>query len=324
MSHRTSNPLAGRAAVTREPNDPREPLEPQGLTGKTGAAPRSLYRSLSDPESLKEFARNLGEGIYITTPEGRILDANPAFLEMFGVKSLADFSGMSAYDLFVDPQQRELELVVLERDGRVKEFEFQIKRPDGEVRWVLDTSYVVTDRETGESFCHGVLVDITARKRLEGELIEMSTHDALTGCLNRRYLDQIDLELRRDPTSRWGCIFVDIDHFKRYNDEHGHQAGDRVLVRMARFLMRHVRAEESVVRVGGDEFVIILTGADMNRTRRVSERLRNSALKSAPVPFSLGWAAREAGEPLVRLLDRADRGLLNVRVEQRTDEQRDR
>jgi diguanylate cyclase (GGDEF)-like protein/PAS domain S-box-containing protein len=288
----------------------------------TPSEPRSRYRSLTDPESLREFARNLGEGIYITTPDGRILDANPAFLEMFGVRSLADFAGMSAYDLFVDPKLRELELRLLDRDGRVREFEFQIKRPDGEVRWVLDTSYVVSDPETKERFCHGVLVDITARKRLEAELIEMSTHDALTGCLNRRYLDQINDDFRADPAARWGCIFVDIDHFKRYNDEHGHQAGDRVLVRMARFLMRHVRAEEAVVRVGGDEFVIILIGADINRTRRVSERLKSSALKSAPVPFSLGWASREAGEPLVRLLDRADRSLLNVRVEQRLDEQR--
>jgi diguanylate cyclase (GGDEF)-like protein/PAS domain S-box-containing protein len=286
------------------------------------AQPRSRYRSLGDPESLREFARNLGEGIYITTPDGRILDANPAFLEVFGVKSLDDFHGLSAYDLFMDPKQRELEMRLLERDGKVKEFEFQIKRPDGEVRWVLDTSYVLTDPETQERFCHGVLVDITARKHLEAELIEMSTHDALTGCLNRRYLDQLDVDFRLDPASRWGCIFVDIDHFKRYNDEHGHQAGDRVLVRMARFLMRHVRAEEAVVRVGGDEFVIILTGADQHRTKRVSERLKSSALKSAPVPFSLGWAAREPAEPLVKLLDRADRGLLQVRVEKRVDEQR--
>jgi diguanylate cyclase (GGDEF)-like protein/PAS domain S-box-containing protein len=284
--------------------------------------PRSRYRSLMDPESLREFAKNIGEGIYITTPDGRILDANPAFLDMFGVKSLDELAGLTAFDLFVDPKQRELELEMLERDGRVKEFEFQIRRPDGEVAWVIDSSYVVTDPETGQRFCHGVLVDITARKRLEGDLIEMSTHDALTGCLNRRYLDQIDEEFKLDPASRWGCIFVDIDHFKRYNDEHGHQAGDRVLVRMARFLMRHVRAEEAVVRVGGDEFVIVLISADVGRTKRVAERLKNSALKSAPVPFSLGWAAREPGEPLVRLLDRADRGLLNVRVEQRVDEQR--
>lgn len=297
---------------------PKEP--PSASTER----PLSRYRSLTDPESLREFARNLGEGIYITTPEGRILDANPAFFEMFGVSSLRDFDGLDAFDLFADPKQRELEIRLLERDGRVKEFEFQIRRPDGELRWALDTSYIVTDPETRERFCHGVLVDITARKELEGELIEMSTHDALTGCLNRRYLDQLDEEFRRNPEGRWGCIFVDIDHFKHYNDQHGHQAGDRVLVRMARFLMRHVRAEEAVVRVGGDEFVIILIGADIARAQRVSERLKNSALKSAPVSFSLGLAAREAGEPLVRLLDRADRGLLNVRVEQRVDEHRGR
>jgi len=288
------------------------------------ASPRSRYRSLTDPDSLREFARNLGEGIYITAPDGRILDANPAFLEMFGVATLADFSGMSAFDLFFDPAQRELEMKLLERDGRVREFEFQIRRPDGEARWVLDTSYVVQDQETGERFFHGVLVDITARKQLEAELIEMSTHDALTGALNRRYLDQTDMRFKADPGGRFGCIFMDIDHFKHYNDVHGHQAGDRVLVRMARFLMRHVRAEEAVVRVGGDEFVIILVGADIARTKRVSERLRNSALRSAPVPFSLGWAAREAGEPLLKLLDRADRNMMSVRVEQRVDEQRSR
>jgi diguanylate cyclase (GGDEF)-like protein/PAS domain S-box-containing protein len=285
---------------------------------------RSRYRSLADPESLREFAKNLGEGIYITTPDGRILDANPAFLETFGVESLADFDGMSAYDLFLEPTQRELELKLLARDGRVKEFEFQIRRPDGEVRWVLDTSYVVTDPETGERFFHGVLVDITGRKQLESELIEMSTHDALTGCLNRRYLDQVDMDFRRDPASRWGCIYVDIDHFKQYNDQHGHQEGDRVLVRMARFLMRQIRAEEAVVRVGGDEFVIILVNADLARTQRVTERLKASALRSAPVPFSLGFAAREPGESLIKLLDRADLELLNVRVEQRMDEHRAR
>jgi diguanylate cyclase (GGDEF)-like protein/PAS domain S-box-containing protein len=308
MPARSSNP----SLKTRVVADP--PREPQ----------HSRYRSLNDPESLREFARNLGEGIYITTPEGRILDANPAFLEMFGVDSLEVLSRMNAFDLFLDPSQRELELRLLEREGRVREFEFQIRRPDGGVRWVLDTSYIVTDAATGERYCHGVLVDITGRKQLESELIEMSTHDALTGCLNRRYLEQVDIDLRRHAETSCGCIFVDIDHFKRYNDEHGHQAGDRVLVKMARFLMRHVRAEEAVVRVGGDEFVIVLLDADEARTRRVTERLKSSALKSAPVPFSLGWAARRTGEQLISLLDRADQGLLNVRVEQRVDEQRTR
>src|SRR5436853_5518090 len=82
----------------------------------TADEPRSRYRSLTDPASLREFAKNLGEGIYITTPDGRILDANPAFLEMFGVQSIDAFAGMSAYDLFADPKRREDELQVLMRD----------------------------------------------------------------------------------------------------------------------------------------------------------------------------------------------------------------
>src|SRR3954463_12293650 len=96
----------------------------------SGDMPRSRYRSLGDPDSLREFAKNLGEGIYITTPDGRILDANPAFLETFGVASLAELSKMTAIELFMDPAQRELEMRLLERDGRVREFEFQVRRPD--------------------------------------------------------------------------------------------------------------------------------------------------------------------------------------------------
>ena len=190
------------------------------------------YRSLSDPDTLLQFARNLGEGLYITSTDGRILDANPAFLTMFGVQSVAELAPYAATDLLVDPQQRDLQRELLARDGLVRDFELELRRPDGQVRTVLDTSYVVVDPETGEAFYHGVLVDITPRKQLEAELVELSTHDALTGALNRRYLDQLDDQFRQDPGGQWGCLFVDIDHFKQYNDEFGHQAGDRILVRM--------------------------------------------------------------------------------------------
>ncbi len=282
------------------------------------------YRSLSNLESLLQFARNLGEGLYITTQDGRILDANPAFLGMFGVASLEELAPYRAADLMVDPQRRELQRQLLARDGLVRDFELELRRPDGQVRSVLDTSYVVVDPETGEAFYHGVLVDITPRKQLEAELMELSTHDALTGALNRRYLDQLDDEFRRDPGGQWGCIFIDIDHFKQYNDEFGHQAGDRILVRMARFLMRHVRAEEAVVRVGGDEFVVILVDADADQADAIAQRLRQSGERSAPVPFSLGWAARRPNEPLMRVIDRADHGLLAVRVVQRRSDPRGR
>lgn len=282
------------------------------------------FHSLSDPEVLRQFVRNLDEGLYITSADGRILDANPAFLAMMGVETLAELEPYRAVDLMVDPTRRDVQRDLLAREGLVRNFELELRRPDGQVRTVLDTSYVVRDAASGETYYHGVLVDITPRKQLEAELLEMSTHDALTGALNRRYLDRLDEEFQQDPAGQWACLFIDIDHFKQYNDEFGHQAGDRILTRMSRFLMRHVRAEEAVVRVGGDEFVVILVDTDADQAQAIADRLRESGTQSAPVPFSLGWAARHPNEPLMRMIDRADRGLLAVRVVRRKADPRGR
>lgn len=285
---------------------------------------RKGFGSLSDPENLRQFARNLREGIYITTREGKILDANPAFLEMFGVHRLDQLATYNVAELLLEPKRREELLVLMDRDGACRDFELTIRRPDGELRTVVDTCYFTRDPDTQEQYIHGILIDITSRKALEARLLEMSTHDPLTGALNRRHLVDVEEVFARDESAPYGCIFVDIDHFKLYNDRYGHNAGDDVLVRMARFLMRHVRAEEAVLRVGGDEFVVLLDGADASQTRLVADRLRVEALETAPVPFSLGWAAREPGESLARLLDRADRGLLAVRVVKRRADSRQR
>jgi diguanylate cyclase (GGDEF)-like protein/PAS domain S-box-containing protein len=265
----------------------------------------------------------LREGIYIFSREGRILDANPAFLEMFGVASLAEL-GKYASDVIVDSRRRAEEMLLLDRDGSVREFELTLTRPDGAQRTVLDTCYLIRDPATGEEFIHGIVVDISARKHLEAQLRELSTHDPLTGALNRRYLLEIEESFVRDPSLRCGCIFADIDHFKMYNDLHGHQEGDDVLRRLVRFLMRYTRSEEAVIRLGGDEFVVILHDADAAETKLVADRLRTEALEQAPVPFSLGWSAREPGESVQRMLDRADRGMMAVRVTKRHTDPRHR
>jgi len=274
------------------------------------------YRSLDDPETSRQLVRNLREGIYITNPDGELLDANPALLEIFGVATLEQLRSYSASQLYVDPVERQREMEVLARDGAVREFEFQVRRPDGAVRTVLDTCYLVKDPTSGEIVYHGMLVDITRRKRLEEQLREYSVRDPLTGCYNRRYLaleqDRLD---RQEPM--WGAIIVDIDHFKEYNDLHGHQAGDEVLVRVSRFLMRHVRAEDPVVRIGGDEFLALLLGARGNFTAEAAQRIRSVVQGEAPVPLSFGWALREGAETLQQTIGRADRGLIRVRLEQR-------
>ncbi len=274
------------------------------------------FRSLSDPNTLSELALRLKEGIYITTLDGDIIDANPAFLEMFGVESLDELRGFRTSD-FVRPEVRAREMAMLERDGSVRDIEFQVTRRDGEVRTVVDSAFLSVDPKSGDKYCHGILVDITQRKELQTQLLELSIRDPLTGCYNRRYLNTVSRQCEAQPKGEWGCIYLDIDHFKQYNDTNGHAEGDSVLVKMARFLMRHVRAEEAVVRVGGDEFLVVLCDSDEDQTDHVAARLRTAAATSAPVPFSMGWAARRTGESFEATMVRADQKLLEVRVDER-------
>jgi diguanylate cyclase (GGDEF)-like protein/PAS domain S-box-containing protein len=284
----------------------------------------SRFRSLDDPTSLRELARRLQEGIYITDVAGRILDANPALLEMLGVPSVDEARRLRIPEVMVDPRRRDEELRVLERQGAVREFEFWIVRPsDGQLRAVVDTAYLLHDDQTGETLVHGMLVDITKRKELELQLLEQSQRDPLTGLYNRRYLSELGNRLEMEGGSAtWGVIYLDVNHFKQYNDRYGHQAGDSVLVRMSRFLLSQVRAEEPVVRVGGDEFVVVLSGADAERTQAIAHRLQQAALHAAPVPFSLGWAARRTDETLDGTIGRADNEMLAVRVVERAPARR--
>lgn len=277
-----------------------------------------LYRSLKDAVTLAELVQNLGEGIYITNSDGEVLDANAAFIEMVGVSSLEELKKVRVQDL-IDARVREREIALVDQNGSIRNVELKLTRPDGQVRTVLDTGYVCRDPRNGEKLYHGILVDITARKELETQLLELSIRDPLTGCYNRRHLSVAERQCEQDPSGEWGCIYIDIDHFKLFNDQHGHIEGDTVLVRMSRFLMRNVRAEEPVIRIGGDEFLIVLAGATLDATKRVAERLRDAAPTSAPVAFSLGYASRSADESFEATMHKADQHLLKVRVDERND-----
>ena len=175
------------------------------------------YRSLDDADSLRSLVKNLREAIYITNARGEILDGNPAFFSLLGVRSMADLQHYGANELVVNPARRLAEMELVERDGYARDFELQLVRPDGVLLTVLDTVYGVFDPDSNEMLYHGMLVDITQRKRMEEDLRQQSIRDPLTGCFNRRYLTEMDEELTPSD-SPWGCLFIDIDHFKHYND----------------------------------------------------------------------------------------------------------
>lgn len=280
----------------------------------TSTATQKAKGKLSDPEVLVDLVSRISEGIYITNAAGMIIDANPGFLRLMGIKSLEELSSYRSSD-FVEAGQRAEELKLLNRDGFVKDFELTLHLPDGGIRTVLDTAYTAKDPISGEVTYRGVVRDITERKGLEGKLHEQSIRDPLTGCFNRRGLTEFE---KREGTKQWGCIVVDIDDFKHYNDTYGHLAGDEALTGLTRFLFRHLRSDASIVRMGGDEFLILLSGVDLIGTKQTANRIEAAAAQEGPTPFSMGYAAREGKEKLEKTIHRADQNLYGVRSFMRT------
>jgi diguanylate cyclase (GGDEF)-like protein len=115
---------------------------------------------------------------------------------------------------------------------------------------------------------------------------------------------------------------VDVDNFKEHNDAFGHQKGDEALVRISRFLMQNARAGDAVVRMGGDEFLLLLQGASAHFVAEVGQRLRDTASGLGIPPFSLGWANRHGSESLESTIDHADRELLQIRLFERRNRQK--
>lgn len=114
----------------------------------------------------------------------------------------------------------------------------------------------------------------------EAQLRELSIRDPLTGLFNRRYLEEVlALEMMRAARKQYpiGIIMADIDHFKRFNDTHGHAAGDAVLVQVGIFLRTHVRSSDVTCRYGGEEFILILPEASRAITQMRAEHMREDA-----------------------------------------------
>jgi len=148
--------------------------------------------------------------------------------------------------------------------------------------------------------------------RLYEETRSISLHDPLTGLANRRFME-IQLVKCFDAVKRYGemisIIMADIDHFKAYNDSHGHPEGDRLLVQVAAILVRETRDADYVFRYGGEEFLLLLPWTDAAAARATAERLRMAVEVELGVTISLGVVSCQHGmmdkEGLIHLADEA-------------------
>ncbi len=154
------------------------------------------------------------------------------------------------------------------------------------------------------------------------KLRELSTLDPLTGLSNRRYFthifhDECARSLRQNEAMT--ILFLDIDHFKQVNDNHGHYYGDLALQAIGNCLKKHCRPYDTIVRWGGEEFVILLRATDEKTALHFAERIRYAVQNGFdpalpfPLKISIGLAQYQENDALERLIDRADKALYHAK-----------
>ncbi|MGH8483021.1 MAG: diguanylate cyclase domain-containing protein, partial [Pseudomonas sp.] len=147
--------------------------------------------------------------------------------------------------------------------GENHDEEYRVVWPDGSVRWLRETGNVVCNAHGVAVKMMGVVRDITEEKAWANQLQNLALNDALTSLPNRVVLEQRlarALEVARDTNTRVVLAFLDLNDFKTINDRKGHAFGDQVLVFTASRLKQMLRAADTVARIGGDEFVLLLEG----------------------------------------------------------------
>jgi diguanylate cyclase (GGDEF)-like protein/PAS domain S-box-containing protein len=274
----------------------------------------SVQRELS--ERLLHGLSALGEGV-VLAEQNRIVFANEAFCQLSGYPYEELLRLPSSIALPSPPEQQAPTDEHRELDAAEPADVFQ-------TRLVHKSGQVVPVEVAAKLIRHGdrvqrlsVARDITERKQWEqqrAELLEqvqaLARVDGLTGVANRRVWDE-ELPREVDRAKRSGqqfCVAIlDLDHFKVFNDTHGHQAGDRLLKATASAWQAAIRATDRLVRYGGEEFALLLPNCSPDHALTLANRLR--AVMPDGVTVSIGVAAWDGEEPPEALLARADAAL---------------
>jgi len=201
----------------------------------------------------------------------------------------------------------ELAGTFLENPGDSSSFllELQMRRKEGELVWT-ETSCRLRENASHEIEVIGVSRNIEERKRAEQQILYLSYHDQLTGLYNRRYYDDQLRYVDEHGLFPITLVLFDVNGLKLTNDVFGHQAGDRLLVRVAEGLKAACRARDVAARIGGDEFVLLLPQTNAKTAEKIIRRVRQEIYgqmeDSVILSVSFGWSTKEGNEKSINAL----------------------
>ena len=283
-------------------------------------------RLFETQELFRAIVENVGDLIAVLDTEGRRVYNSPSYRPLFREKDIRQGSN-SFMEIHADDRERIREVfqkTVATGLGECSEFRFVLR--DGSIRFMESDGRAIRDADGKVSKVVVVSRDITEQKRLEADLREMAATDMLTGLPNRRhFLAQLEQEKARVSRAEEKCaavLMIDIDHFKQVNDSFGHATGDQVLRHLATLMREGLRKIDTVGRLGGEEFAVILPGADAPAAEIFAERLRTQVAetpaqhenRSIPLTISIGVTEIKPGDDSADdALTRADRALYRAK-----------
>ena len=243
-----------------------------------------------------------------------MIDVNQATLELFGAPT-KDVLFKNLHKVFAQEMIQTFREQLIELwNGNIHHQREAVNYAlDGSIRHVLLQFTVFPDYLDNWGMVQVALTDITARKKAEKYLEYLGKHDVLTKLYNRSFYTTEINRLQRNRQRPVSCIFMDMNSLKEINDRLGHDAGDSVLQRIGNVLNQLVQQTPySACRIGGDEFVVLLPGADeaalQNCLQSLEELLLvdNQFYSSQPILLSIGSATNQDGESMEDMLKRAD------------------
>lgn len=261
------------------------------LTAALAAARLELETCRDELQRTRSALCAVADGLAIVDLEGRISSLNPVASHMTGWKEEESLGQpLSEIVRFTDARGRSVDVLA---DGFSNGHDeiVSLRRRDGHVILVDGAVAQVHDRDKQVIGTIVTFRNVTAAARMTRELAFHANHDPLTGLHNRRAFDSY-LQRAIVSATELGCchcvLYFDLDQFKRVNDGAGHVAGDELLRQLALLLRRQLRDHDSLARIGGDEFAVLLENCDATRAVQVAEKIR-----AAIAGFEFAWGARE-------------------------------
>ena len=243
-----------------------------------------------------------------------VIDVNQATLDLFGAPN-KDTLYKNMHKVFAQEMVKTFREQLIELwNGNIHHHREAINYAlDGSIRHVLLQFSVFPDYQDDWGMVQVALTDITARKKAENYLEYLGKHDVLTKLYNRAFYTTEINRLERNMLRPVSCIFMDMNGLKELNDTLGHDVGDNLLQRMGNILNQLVQQTlYSACRIGGDEFVVLLPGADEAALQNCLQSLQellfvdNQFYSHQPLSLSTGYATNKDGERMEDMLKRAD------------------